>query len=75
MPVARFKLAISARALRRYYQGHARTVHATTLDGRSLAFPAEHLRRFVSVGGVYGVFELHYDEHGRFVRLLKLSAP
>lgn len=73
MPSSFFNLNISAQEYLRVYRGSARQVVVRGVDGASLSFPAEHLRRFVSHDGVQGRFELKYDTNNKFVSLEKLS--
>ncbi len=73
MASVRFRLDISAEDVLRYYSGTARDVVARGLDGRTIRFPANRLRPHVRVDGVHGLFELEYDEGGRFKRLARLA--
>lgn len=73
MNAIRFHLNLSADAYLRYYRGAARTVSVVSVDGRRVAFPAEHLRPFVTRDGVQGVFELRFDADNRFAGLERLG--
>ena len=73
MPNSLFYLNISAQEYLRVYQGSARQVVVQGIDGATLSFPAEHLRRFVSRDGVQGRFVLHYDSDNKFISLQKLG--
>ena len=73
MQAIRFHLNISAERYLSYYKGSARQVIATSLDGRRVAFPAEHLRTFVTREGIRGLFELRFDNQNRFQELIKIE--
>lgn len=64
-----FSLALPAQRWLRFYQGTARAVIVRAHDGRTVQFPAHHLRPFVSREGVYGEFRLRVDGNGRLVSL------
>lgn len=56
-----------------WYQGAAQDVFTTSVDGRSVRFPAKILRPFVSHEGVRGRFQIQFDEQGKFTHIQKLS--
>ena len=64
-------LKIPAYQLELYYQGAVDTVAAETTDGRIVHFPANVLRPVVQSHGVYGTFELVFDEHNKFVSITR----
>jgi hypothetical protein len=49
------------------------TVVAEATDGRIIRFPANILRSVVQSNGVYGTFELVFDENHKFVSLSRIS--
>ena len=69
----RFNMNIPAEQILAYYQGAARQVSVQALDGRRIEFPAEKLRPFLNHNGVYGVFELEFDDNHRFVALHRIK--
>ncbi|WP_347329667.1 DUF2835 domain-containing protein [Marinimicrobium locisalis] len=66
-------LTISPDEYRRWYEGSAQHVHATTVDGRSVQFPAPILRRFVTREGIRGRFRIHFDGQNRFQAIEKID--
>jgi hypothetical protein len=64
-------LKIPAHRLEFYYQGAVDTVAAETTDGRIVHFPANVLRSVVQSHGVYGTFELAFDENNKFVSITR----
>jgi len=62
-------LKIPAYQLELYYDGTIDTVAAETADGRIIYFPANVLRSVVQSHGVYGTFELMFDESNKFVSI------
>jgi len=69
----RVVLKIPAYQVLYYYEGEVDTVAARTTDGRIVHFPANILRSLVQSDGVYGTFELVFDEHNKFVSISRVS--
>lgn len=69
----RFALNIPQDVLLSYYEGTARAVAVKSLDGRSIQFPANVLRRFVTSDGVQGIFEMEFDENNKFVSMQRVG--
>lgn len=67
------ELRITAEELLRYYRGSAKTVSATDTTGRKVRFPVNIVQPFVTRDGIDGVFEIHFDELGKFTRINKLA--
>lgn len=74
MACIRFSLSMPAETYRRYYQGRVNMVQVKSLDGQRLRFPAAILRPYLSHTGVSGLFELEFDENGRFISLQRLAS-
>ena len=66
-------LKIPAHQLLYYYEGEVDTVAAKAVDGRIIHFPANILRAVVQNNGVYGTFELVFDENNKFVSISRVS--
>lgn len=62
-------LAISAQRYQSYYLGQVKQVVATTLDGRTVRFPANILQKVVRHEGVYGRFTIYFSDDGKFLRI------
>jgi len=60
-------LNIDADAYQKMYRGEAKYVIAHDAEGRSIQFPAESLRRFVTREGIKGVFIIQVDENNRLI--------
>ncbi|WP_275287424.1 DUF2835 domain-containing protein [Halomonas elongata] len=75
MPTIDVIIELSPDACLAHYEGRAGVVHTRSLDGRSVQFPAEALRRVVTRDGVHGVFRLYVSPEGRFEGIRRLSAP
>lgn len=69
----RFDINIPAEQILAYYQGAARQVSVLAHDGRRIEFPAEKLRPYLDHQGVYGIFEMEFDDHHRFVALHRIK--
>jgi hypothetical protein len=68
-----FILNISVNEYMAYYQGVAKAVYVTSLDGRSLQFPAHVLRSHITQEGIRGVFLLEYDDNNKFKGIKKVQ--
>ena len=71
---ARFYLRLTPEQLLEYYHGQKQFVRVQTLEGFSIQFRAEHLRRWVTHVGIDGVFEIRFDDQNRFVDLRLLTS-
>ncbi len=65
----RFRLAISAEEFLAYYQGGARDVVACSEDNKTVRFPASAIRKFVTHDGIFGDFEITFDEDNKLISL------
>ncbi len=65
MKKAHFRLNISTEKYLRHYQGTAKYVVARTADGRTVQFPANLLRQFITKDGIHGEFLLCFDEQNK----------
>ncbi|PMR69400.1 DUF2835 domain-containing protein [Halomonas heilongjiangensis] len=66
MPTIDVIIELSHDACLAHYEGRVGQVHARSLDGRRVLFPAEALRRVVTRDGVHGAFRLTFSAAGRF---------
>ena len=69
----RFQLNISAEQYEAYYRGSVQFVRTNTLDGRTIRFPANILRPYLSHTGIQGLFEISFDAENRFSALKRIS--
>ncbi len=56
----------------RLYAGEAKDVHARSIDGRSIRFPANILRPFVTHAGISGTFAIYFSDENRFVNIERI---
>ena len=73
MPSVVVDIAIDADEFLRVYRGTAKIVRVTARDGRTVRFPADKLRAFVTRTGVYGGFRLTFDPDGKFQAIERVS--
>lgn len=73
MHTVRFSIALSADRYLAYYKGLARAVVVKAHDGRTVQFPADVLRPFLTHEGVYGEFELRFDEGRKFLGIARVE--
>jgi len=73
MPIAQINLEVSAQKFSRYYRGQAHSIVCTTLDGRTVQFPAAVLRPFLAHEGVHGIFEIEFSDKKKFINICKIS--
>ena len=65
-------LTISADEWLKVYKGTARTVSATSLDGRTMQFPASILLKYVTHFGISGRFDIYFNDAGKFSSITKV---
>jgi len=70
----RFYLALSAEKYQAYYKGTAQFIKTRSIDNRSVKFPANAIRKFLTHEGIFGLFEIKFDENNKLVRIDKLSS-
>jgi hypothetical protein len=68
-----FDLALSAERMRAVYQGRANRILVQSRDGRRVSVPAHHFRPFLTHEGVYGCFELEFNQAGQLLSLRRLG--
>ena len=68
----RFRLAISAAELQRYYTGRVSALTVMTEQGLRLQLPLHHFRAFVGHGGLHGRFEVELSERKSLQRLQRI---
>lgn len=73
MSRVRFSMHLSADEYLHYYTGQARYVQVRSHDGLMVRFPASSLRPYLSQAGVYGEFELEFDDNNKLVALRRLG--
>ena len=65
----RFRLAISAEEYLAYYQGSAQVVVARSDNNKTIRFPASAIRKFVTHDGIFGSFEITFDENNKLIAI------
>lgn len=70
----RFHLSLSKEKYLAYYQGRARNVLVRSEDNRNIEFPASAIRRFLTHDGIYGLFEIHFDENNKLIDINQINA-
>jgi len=65
----RFRLAISAEEYLAYYQCSAQDVFACSEDNKTIRFPASAIRKFVTRDGIFGDFEITFDENNKLIAI------
>ncbi len=55
-----------------HYEGRVGFVRTRSLDGRSVLFPAEAIRRVITPEGIQGVYRLDFSQEGRFMSIRPL---
>ena len=65
----RFRLAISAEEYLAYYQGSAQDVVVRSDDNKIVRFPASAIRKFVTKDGIFGSFEITFDENNKLIAI------
>jgi len=71
--VMRFNLHISYDTYLLVYQGHAEYIITTATDGRTVQFPAEVVKSFLTREGIHGFFEITFNQQNKFQSITKLA--
>ncbi|WP_076719384.1 DUF2835 domain-containing protein [Motiliproteus sp. MSK22-1] len=66
------RLSISTDEYLKLYRGQARSVTAISVDGRTVRFPANILKPFVTRTGISGIFSIRFDNKGKFQAIRRL---
>jgi hypothetical protein len=66
------ELNISSEDYLAYYQGMAKSVIATDMQGKRVRFPSNILRPFVTHNGIHGTFEILFDDDNKFLKIQKI---
>ena len=70
----RFQLAVTADEYLAYYQGSVKNIQVRTEDNRIIRFPASAIREFLTHDGVFGTFEIQFDDNNK-LKGIKLVTP
>jgi hypothetical protein len=68
-----FDLNIPREEWLKIYRGEATDVYTVSRDGRRVRFPAAILHKYVTHFGVTGVYEITFDDLGKFQTIVKLD--
>jgi hypothetical protein len=66
-------LTINTQEFARLYRGHARDVICIAKDGRTVQFPANVLRQFLTHNSVYGELEIFFSADNKFSKVEKIK--
>lgn len=69
----RFHLALSAEKYMAYYKGKAKYIAVRSLDNRSVKFPANAIRGFLTHDGIYGLFEIQFDKNNKLIDIKQIK--
>tara|TARA_R110002033_G_scaffold14720_3_gene42600 strand:- start:5013 stop:5240 length:228 start_codon:yes stop_codon:yes gene_type:complete len=56
------------------YAGAAKNLVASSLDGRKVQLPLSAFQRFVTHQGIYGFFEIEFDDMNKLIAVTKVKA-
>ncbi|PYF83233.1 uncharacterized protein DUF2835 [Marinomonas alcarazii] len=54
------------------YAGSAKNLVANCLDGRKVQLPLSAFQRFVTHEGIYGFFEVEFDDRNKLIGVTKI---
>ena len=72
MSCVQIDIALSPEELQRAYQGVSQ-VACTARDGRRIRFPVKILWSFITHQGIYGRFEIEFDQYKKFKDIRRLE--
>jgi len=74
MRSVRFHLALPSDKYLAYYKGVARNIQVYSVDNKRIRFPANAIRKFLTHDGIYGLFEISFDEKNKLVGIKKIGS-
>lgn len=69
----RFRLALSAEKYLEYYKGNAQSIIVCSEDNRNIKFPANAIRKFLTHKGIFGLFEIQFDQNNKLIEIIKVT--
>lgn len=72
---AQFFLNIPTHKFERVYRGTARLVEVQMDNGVIIEFPADELLPYVTPRGIYGWFEIIFDEYNKMLSFKSIQDP
>lgn len=69
----RFRLAISAEEYLSYYRGEVREIQVTAVNNQIVRFPAGAVQQFLTRDGIFGSFEIRFDEANRLIDVKRVA--
>jgi ribosomal protein L25 (general stress protein Ctc) len=69
----RFRLAIESEKYLAYYKGIARDIVVRSEDNKNIKFPADAIRKFLTHEGIFGLFEIQFDENNKLIKISQVN--
>ncbi|MFT5394950.1 MAG: hypothetical protein ACI85N_000129 [Gammaproteobacteria bacterium] len=69
----RFKIVLDADKYLAYYKGIARDIAVRSEDNRKIKFPAGAIRKFLTHEGIFGLFEIQFDENSKLIKITQVN--
>ena len=69
----RFRLTLSAEKYLEYYKGNARNIVVRSEDNKNIKFPANAIRGFLTHDGIFGLFEIQFDENNKLIKIIQID--
>lgn len=66
-------ISLSSEKYLRYYQGSIKQVFAKSEQGKSVSFPANVLKPYVTHQGIHGRFKFIFDDNGKIISVTPLT--
>lgn len=68
-----FSVSLNSEQVLQFYKGLKHRIQVRTQAGQSMSIPYDLLVNYVSREGIYGTFEITYDNDGKLGQLTRLS--
>ncbi len=69
----RFRLSLTSEKYLAYYKGKAQSIAVRSIDNKSIRFPANAVRQYLTHDGINGLFEIEFDENNTLVKIEQIS--
>lgn len=68
-----FRLTLPAEQCKQYYRGQVSQISTISLCNQRLQLPFNTVKPFLTATGIYGLFEMHFDQNNKFISVNKIT--
>jgi adenine deaminase len=68
-----FYLSLTSERYMAYYKGKASSIQTRSIDNKTIRFPANAIREFLTHDGIHGLFEIQFDKNNKLIKIEKID--